>query len=134
MLRDAFLPATFPRSREPVFRAVDKPGIRYSAARWTPEALGKVVAALREGEEALRAIPDDDLLAAWGDGGAPFLRPVSLERGALAPPLAHLCGLSKEGLRAGLEAVLGGVRRGAAGGAFGRGPPPPPSLGAGAAR
>ncbi|HEY4587919.1 MAG TPA: acyl-CoA reductase [Thermoanaerobaculia bacterium] len=111
MLRDAFLPATFPHSREPVFRAVERPGIRYSAARWTPEALGKVVAALAEGEAALRAIPDDELLAAWGDTVSTFLRTVSLERRALDPPLAHLCGLSKEGLRAGLEAVLGGVRR-----------------------
>src|SRR3954452_6651223 len=111
MLRDAFLPATFPHSREPVFRAIDKPGIRYSAARWTPEALGKVVAALAEGEAALRAIPDDELLAAWGDTFSPSLRTVSLERRALDPPLAHLCGVSKEGLRAGLEAVLGGVRR-----------------------
>ena len=102
MLRDAFLPATFPHSREPVFRAVERPGIRYSAARWTPEALGRVVAALREGEEALRAIPDADLLAAWGDTVSTFLRTVSLERRALDPVLARLCGLSREGLKAGL--------------------------------
>src|SRR3954467_8770423 len=86
MLRDAFLPATFPHSREPVFRAVDKPGIRYSAARWTPEALGKVVAALAEGEAALRAIPDDELLAAWGGTGSTFLRTVSLGRRGGRPP------------------------------------------------
>jgi hypothetical protein len=111
MLRDAFLPATFPHSREPIFRAVEHPGIRYSAARWTPEALGRVVGALREGSEALRAISDGDLLAAWGDTVSTFLRTVSLERRALDPPLARLCGLSRDGLRAGLEAMLGGVRR-----------------------
>ena len=129
MLRDAFLPATFPHSREPIFRAVERPGIRYSAARWTPEALGRVVAALREGEEALRAIPDDELLAAWGDTVSTFLRTVSLERRALDPPLARLCGLSKEGLRAGLEAVLGGVRREPAAALLARSQPAPPDAG-----
>jgi hypothetical protein len=111
MLRDAFLPPAFAHSREPVFRTVEHPGTRYSAARWTPDALGRVVAALREGGEALRAIPDDELLAAWGDTVATFLRTVSLERRALDPQLARLCGLSRDGLRAGLEAVLGGVRK-----------------------
>ncbi len=51
MLRDTVLPAIFPYSREPVFRAVERPGVRYSAARWTPEALGRVVAALRKGRK-----------------------------------------------------------------------------------
>jgi Acyl-CoA reductase (LuxC) len=111
MLRDAFLPATLAHSREPVFRAIEKPGIRYSAARWTPDGLGRVVAALREGEAALRAIPAEDLLAAWGDTVATFLRSGSLERRALDPPLARLCGLSRDGLGAGLDAVLGGVRK-----------------------
>jgi hypothetical protein len=125
MLRDAFLPATFPHSREPIFRAVERPGIRYSAARWTPEALGRVVAALREGEEALRAIPD----AAWGDTVSTFLRTVSLERRALDPPLARLCGLSREGLRAGLEAVLGGVRKEPAAALMARAHPAPADAG-----
>ena len=129
MLRDAFLPATFPHSREPVFRAVERPGIRYSAARWTPEALGRVVAALREGEEALRAIPDADLLAAWGDTVSLFLRPVSLERRALDPVLARLCGLSREGLKAGLEAVLGGVRKEPAAALLARAHPAPAGTG-----
>src|ERR1700710_2254883 len=78
MLRDAFLPATLAHSREPVFRAVEKPGIRYSAARWTPDGLGRVVASLREGEEALRAIPAEALLAAWSETVATFLRSGSL--------------------------------------------------------
>jgi len=70
-----------------------------------------VAAALREGAAALREISAEDLLAAWGDTVATFLRPGSLERRALDPPLARLCGLSREGLKAGLDAVLGGVRR-----------------------
>src|SRR5436305_598108 len=129
MLRDAYIPASLAHSREPVFRAVDHPGIRYHAARWTPDALGRVVAALHEGTEALRAIPDDELLAAWGDTVATFLRTVSLERRALDPPLARLCGLSKDGLRAGLEAVLGGVRREPAAALLARSHPAPPDAG-----
>jgi hypothetical protein len=111
MLRDAFLPPSLADSREqPHFRAVERP-VRYLSARWTPENLEKLVAALREGTAALREIPAEDLLAAWGDTVAVFLRSTSLERRALDPPLARLCGLSREGLKAGLEAVLGGVRR-----------------------
>ena len=85
--------------------------MRYSAARWTPEALGRTVAALQEGAAALREIPSEDLLAAWGDTVSIFLRHTSLERRALDPALARLCSLSREGLTAGLDAVLGGVRR-----------------------
>jgi hypothetical protein len=130
MLRDAFLPLSFDHSRAPVFRAVNHPGVRYSSARWSPEPLGRLVAALREaGEEALRQIPAEDLLAAWGDTVATFLRQGSLERRALDPPLARLCGLSREGLRAGLEAVLGGVRREPAAVLFARARPAPADAG-----
>jgi hypothetical protein len=129
MLRDAFLPATLAHSREPVFRAIEKPGIRYSAARWTPEGLGRVVAALREGEAALRAIPAEELLAAWGDTVATFLRSGSLERRALDPPLARLCGFSRDGLGAGLDAVLGGVRKEAAAALLARARPAPDGAG-----
>ncbi|HSS49373.1 MAG TPA: acyl-CoA reductase [Thermoanaerobaculia bacterium] len=125
MLRDAFLPTSFDHSRSPVFRAVERPGVRYHSARWSPEPLGRLVAALREGAEALRQIPAEDVLAAWGDTVATFLRQGSLERRALDPPLARLCGLSREGLRAGLEAVLGGVRREPAAALFARVRPVP---------
>jgi hypothetical protein len=110
MLRDAFLPSSLARSAEPHLRRVEGPA-PYLAARWTPESLGKLTAALQAGAAPLREIPEEDLLAAWGDTVATFLRPGSLERRALAPALARLCGLSREGLKAGLEAVLGGVRR-----------------------
>lgn len=120
MLRDAFLPTSFDHSRSPVFRAVEHPGVRYSSARWNAESLGRLVAALREGGDVLRQIPHEDLLAAWSETVATFLRQGSLERRALDPPLAKLCGLSREGLRAGLEAVLGGVRREPAAALFAR--------------
>jgi hypothetical protein len=120
MLRDAFLPLSFDGSRAPVFRPVEHPGVRYHSARWSAETLSRLVAALREGGETLRQIPAEDVLAAWGDTVATFLRQGSLERRALDPPLARLCGLSREGLRAGLEAVLGGVRREPAAALFAR--------------
>jgi hypothetical protein len=129
MLRDAHLPAAFAHSREPVFRAVEHPGIRYSGARWNPEALGRVVSAVRDGAAALREIPSEDLLAAWGDTVATFLRQGSLERRALDPPLARLSGLSLEGLRAGLEAVLGGVRKEPAAALLARARPAPVEAG-----
>ncbi len=83
----------------------------YLAARWTPHALTRLVSSLCAGATAVRDIPLEDLLTAWGDTVAAFLLPDSLERQALDPSLARLCGLSPEGLNAGLEAVLGGVRR-----------------------
>src|SRR5215211_1330319 len=78
---------------------------------WTPDALAREMARLREGGAALRAIPTEALLAAWGETVEAFLDPASPERRALDPELARLCRLSREGLAAGLEAVLGGVRR-----------------------
>lgn len=57
---------------------------------------------------------DEDLLAAWGDTVEAFLDPGSPERRALDPGLAKTSRLSREGLAAALEAVLGGVRTGPA--------------------
>src|SRR5215213_8062579 len=112
MLRDAFLPPPLAHPLEPLFRPVGLPrGVRYTSARWNPEALALLVSSLREGADALRAIPVGDLLAAWGDTVARFLRPSSLERRALDPSLARLCRLSRPGRDAALEAVLGGARR-----------------------
>ncbi len=78
---------------------------------WTPEALAQVMVRLREGGAALRALPAEALLAAWVETVEAFRDPVSPERRALDADLARLCRLSPEGLAAGLEAVLGGVRR-----------------------
>lgn len=104
MPRDFFLP---PSVEPPPTR----PGLHWLACPWTPESLGRLVAVLREGGEALRVIPDADLLAAWSETVEAFLDPRSPERRGLDPELARLCRLSPEGLAAGLAAVLGGVRR-----------------------
>jgi Acyl-CoA reductase (LuxC) len=126
MLRDAFLPPPLAHPFEPLFRPVERPaGVRYASARWNPDALGLLTASLREGGEAFRAIPEDALLAAWGETVARFLRPGSLERRALDPALARLCRLSRPGLDAALEAVLGGVRREPAAALFGEARPDP---------
>jgi hypothetical protein len=85
-----------------------------SRAVWTPLSLATLAAALRRGGEGLRTLPDAALLDAWSATVEAFLDPDAPERRALAPPLATLCRLSPAGLDAGLEAVLGGVRRGPA--------------------
>lgn len=59
----------------------------------------------------LRSLSTNALLAAWAETVEAFRDPASPERRALDPELARLCRLSPEGLAAGLEAVLGGVRR-----------------------
>lgn len=109
MLADAFLPPGAPR---PETAPAGRDGISYRAARWTPEALAGLAAALAgPGSAALAGVPDEALLAAWAETVEAFLDPRSAERQALDPALARLCGLSPQGLDAGLEAVLGGVRR-----------------------
>ena len=59
-------------------------------------------------------LTDEELLAAWGETVEAFLDPGSPERRALDPELARTSRLSREGLSAALEAVLGGVRTGPA--------------------
>lgn len=77
----------------------------------TPVSLAELMDRLRAGGAALRALPAEDLLAAWAETVEAFLDPASPERRELDPALARTCRLSPEGLAAGLEAVLGGVRR-----------------------
>lgn len=88
------------------------------AAMETPASLAERMVRLRAAGGALRSIPADDLLAAWGETVDAFLDPASPERRALDPELSRLCRLSPQGLAAGLEAVLGGVRREAAAALF----------------
>ena len=78
---------------------------------WTQEALAETMDRLREAGPILRALPSEALLAAWAETVEAFRDPASPERRALDPELARVCRLSPEGLAAGLEAVLGGVRR-----------------------
>jgi hypothetical protein len=88
------------------------------ARMWTPDTLAREMARLREGGAALRVLPTEALLAAWGETVEAFRDPASPERRELDPELARLCRLSPEGLAAGLEAVLGGVRRDSAAALF----------------
>jgi hypothetical protein len=88
-----------------------RPGLHWLACPWTPDLLERLVAELARGGEALRALPTGDLLDAWAATVDTFLDPGSPERRGLDPELARLCRLSPEGLAAGLDAVLGGVRR-----------------------
>jgi hypothetical protein len=104
MPRDVYLP---PSIEPPPTR----PGLHWLASPWTPETLGRLIAALRDGEEALHAIPTAEILGAWAETVEVFLDAGSPERRGLDPELSRLCRLSPEGLAAGLEAVLGGVRR-----------------------
>ncbi|MDX1502771.1 MAG: acyl-CoA reductase [Thermoanaerobaculia bacterium] len=112
MIHDAFLP---PGVAPPPTAAVERHGVLYRSAVWSGEALAAVAHALRDrGAPALAALDPARLRDAWLDTVDLFLDPASAERRALDRPLAAFCGLSPAGLRAGLEAVLGGARRGAA--------------------
>lgn len=62
------------------------------------------------GAEALVGLLDDEILAAWEATVAAFLEPGSAERREIQDGLVRSTRLSPEGLEAGLEAVLGGVR------------------------
>ena len=108
MLRDFQLPAGAP---PPGTSSTPLAATSYCSARWTPASLAAVAEALVRGARALRELPDEALIDAWSATVEAFLDRRSPERRLLAEPLAALCGLSPEGLAAGLEAVLGGVRR-----------------------
>jgi hypothetical protein len=111
VLADAFFPPELP---SPPASPAERSGVSFSAAAWSPAALGGLVAELQRGARSLRTLADDDLLAAWSSTVEAFLDPASPERRALDPSLARLTALSPAGLAAGLEAVLGGVRAGPA--------------------
>src|ERR1700724_669400 len=111
MLADfALPPGVLPAARSVGVSSPEVP-MPISRAEWTPAALATLAAALRRGRGGLRALPDAALLDAWSATVEAFLDPDAPERRALAPPLATLCCLSPPALDAGLEAVLGGVRR-----------------------
>ncbi len=58
---------------------------------------------------ALRAIPNDDLFAAWNETLAAFLDPTSPERRQLDPDLLQATGLSAAGLDRGLRTIGAGM-------------------------
>lgn len=103
-------PECTPRSGE-----ARRDGVAYLAGRWDPDAIGALAGRIAErGARALATLGRERLLDAWGSVVEALLDPASSERRGLDPALAALCRLSPEGLAAGLEAVLGGVRRDAA--------------------
>jgi hypothetical protein len=108
MLADFHLP---PGASQPESVEVTAPVGPFLSARWTPGSLAALAAEVARGGAALRELPDQALAAAWSATVEAFLDPGSPERQQLAPALAALCELSPAGLAAGLEAVLGGVRR-----------------------
>jgi hypothetical protein len=82
------------------------------AAQVDAPALARLVDRLGSaGAAALAALDDEALLGAWSDTVEAFLDPLSPERRAIEPALVESTGLSPAGLRAGLAAVLGGVRQ-----------------------
>lgn len=101
-----------PEEVGPAAEPVERRGVAYLAARWTPARLGRLMGPLsRDGAAALAAAGRERVLAAWAETVEAFLDPASPERRRLDPALAPLCGLSPEGLAAGLQVVLGGVAR-----------------------
>ena len=111
MTQDAAVPVGF----DPAPTTVEQGGVYYTAARWTPEELVALARHLRSaGRRSLAEISDDTLMTAWSETVTAFLDPCSPERTALDPMLAQLCRLSRPGLEAALEAVLGGVAAGPA--------------------
>ena len=111
MTHDAALPAGF----EPTRSTVERSGVLYEVARWTPRELQSLALHLTTaGGAALAGIASRELFDAWGDTVDAFRDPQSAERQSLDPSLTRLCRLSPPGLDAGLEAVLGGVSRDAA--------------------
>lgn len=107
--------AACPTSLSPASSAIERQGISYTAARWTPDGLAALAATLDDaGSSALGELSDDRLLAAWCQAIGKLRDPQSDQRQALATALARFCRLSPTGLEAALEAVLGGVDRRAA--------------------
>jgi hypothetical protein len=109
----ALPPGVFPAAHSVTAWSPELPA-PISRAGWTPASLAALADALWRGGEGLRALPDAALLDAWTATVEAFLAPGSPEGQELIAPLATLCCLSLGGLDAGLEAVLGGVRRGPA--------------------
>ncbi len=111
MIHDVAAPPTV----APAAEAVERHGVFYTSARWTPDAVERLVAQLADrGRDALDALPADALRSVWDDTVREFLDPRSDASIALRPTLARFSGLSPAGLDAALAAVLGGVRGAAA--------------------
>lgn len=108
MLRDFAVPPGL----QPPKADAQRSGVAYHAAQWTPAELAKLAEHLAEhGARALARLGRERLVATWGETIEALLDRSSPERQELAAALVPLCRLSRAGLEAGLDAVLGGVRR-----------------------
>lgn len=111
MIHDAACASAF----APAASTVERNGIFYTAARWTPDALAGLATHLDgAGRASLADLPRSRILDAWCAAVALFRDPSSAEGEAIRPALARFSGLSAPGLEGALEAVLGGVDRPAA--------------------
>ncbi|MCY3966916.1 MAG: hypothetical protein OXG83_18035 [Acidobacteria bacterium] len=77
--------------------------------RFRRSSLKDTTQSLAQGARALRAIPEEDLPAAWNDTLAAFLDAGSPERRELDPDLLQSTGLSPTGLDRGLQAIGSGM-------------------------
>lgn len=101
-----------PTSQQPSEREAQLRGLPYLSARWEPEALGRLAEHLAlHGTRALAAVGRERLVEVWGETIETLLDRGAPERHELVEALVPLCRLSPAGLEAGLDAVLGGVRR-----------------------
>ncbi|MGB5513387.1 MAG: acyl-CoA reductase [Thermoanaerobaculia bacterium] len=107
MIHDAALPLSI---RPSSVTAIERQGIGFTSARWSPADLERLMAHLSNaGAEASSQLRLAELQAVWEETVADFVDPGSAERRNLDPALARSSGLSPAGLQAALEVVLGGV-------------------------
>lgn len=108
MIHDTAVPPSISPSS---VTAIERRGIGFTSARWSPAELERLMRHLSTlGVEALNELQDVEISAVWEEAVAAFLDPGSDERRALDPAMTRLSCLSPAGLQAALEVVLGGVR------------------------
>ena len=107
MIHDAAVPAAI---RPSSVTALERRGIGFTSARWSPADLERLMDHLsKTGAVALSELQDEDLRSTWEATVAAFIDAESSHRLELDPALTRLSGLSAAGLQAALEVVLGGV-------------------------
>ena len=107
MIHDAAVPADI---RPSSVTAIERRGVGFASARWSPADLERLMHhLLMKGTAALTELQDEELMAAWDATVTAFIDSSSPNRQMLDPALTRLSGLSTAGLQAAMEVVLGGV-------------------------
>jgi hypothetical protein len=107
MIQDAAVP---PSIRPSSVTAIERRGIGFASARWSPADLEQLMNhLLMTGTAALTELQDEELMASWDATVAAFIDAGSPNRRMLDPALTRLSGLSAAGLQAAMKIVLGGV-------------------------